>query len=385
MAFRDDVSAVLASLGPEAKGAVADAIADPGGAAQALGKKAIVLRAAPALDAPTAGFGPDPRLPVWVLLGQGSRDVRVAPLSGGGETVARRVACVTIETTETSCCDAPSCTTPRLHVAAWLGCDDGSRLLVSEQHSLAPARGAAVTAFAARLAEYLGAPLEGAPSPDGDAANEAIPAPLGAIAATDLARFALRTEGSRVVLRDFAGGGPRDTAGRNTVIGALLMLAGVGFGIKLALGLINGGSTTSEAVAFGATATLFTLAGYAFLGVARFSSRYRARSTALVAVGRDRLIVLPWVGRSGAVDARPEGRLGAAIPLGEVRSPAVTARGGGSAIVLDTDHGSIDALTSEHESVAAFWSAALARITDEARHPQVGASARQRARSRAKE
>lgn len=384
MAFRDDVSAVLASLGPGAAGSVADAIADPGGAALALGKNEIVLRAAPEHDASAAGFGPDPRLPFWVHLTQGARELRTAPLTGG-ETTTRRAACVTIEATEASCCDAPSCTAQRIHVTAWLVCDDGARLLVAEQHSVAPARGAAVTAFAAKLAGYLGAPLEGAKGGGGDAGDGAIPEPLRALAAVDLARFALRTEGARVVLRDFAGAGPRATAGRNTVIGALLMFVGIGFWIKLALGLINGGGSTGEAVAFGATAALFTLAGYAFLGVARFSARYQARSTALVAVGRDRLIVLPWVGRGGAVDARPEGRLGAAIPLGEVRSPAVAPRGGESAIVVDTDHGPIDALSSEQESVTAFWSAALARITDEARHPQAGASARQRARARAKD
>ncbi len=63
--------------------------------------------------------------------------------------------------------------------------------------------------------------------------------------------------------------------------------------IKLALALTGAARSTGEAVALGAAAALFSLAGYAFLGVARFSSRYQARSTALAAVGRDRLIVLP--------------------------------------------------------------------------------------------
>jgi hypothetical protein len=384
MPFRDDVSAVLASLGPEAEGSVADAIADPGGAAATLEKAAIVLRAAPELSAGATGFGPDPGVPIWIRLTRGASELVTAPLSGG-EKSSRRAARVAIATTETSCCDAPSCAVQRIHTAAWLVCEDGARLLVAEQHAIAPARGAAVVAFAARLAEYLGAPIEGAPSPDGDAGDAAIPAPLGAPRAVDLARFALRTEGCRTVLRDFAGTGPRATAGRNTVIGALLLMVGVGSWIKLALALTARPATTGEAVAFGATAALFTLAGYAFLGVARFSSRYEARSTALVAIGHDRLIVLPWVSRSGAVDGRPEGRLGAAIPLGEVRSPAVADRGAARAIVLDTDHGPIDALSCEEEGVAAFWAAALARVTDEARHPQASASARQRASSRAKE
>ena len=381
MSLRDDVSTVLASLGPEAERSVADAVADPGGAMRALEHEVIVLRAAPDLAAFAAGFGPDPAEPVWAYLTRGAREVTVAPLLGGAK-LARRAARVAIESTAKSCCDAPSCAAQRVHAAAWLVCDDGARLLVAEEHTVAPARASAVTAFARRLAAYLDAPLEGAPSADDDAAS---PEPIGALPAADLARFALRTEGDRVVLRDYAGEGPRATAGRNRVLGAALMLSGLGFWIKLALALTRSGGSNGEAVAFGAAAALLTLAGYAFLGVARFSARYQARSTALVAVGRDRLIVLPWVSRSGAVDSRPEGRLGAAIPLGEVRSPSVTARGEEHAIVLDTDHGAIDALGCEEERVATFWAAALARVTDEARHPQAAASARQRARSRGKE
>ncbi len=384
MPFRDDVSAVLASLGPGAQGSLADAVADPGGAARALENEAIVLRAAPALASGAAGFGPDPALPVWVRFTRGAREVVEAPLAGG-ETTPRRVARIAIEATVAPCCDAPSCAAERVHVAAWLGCDDGARLLVAEQHCIAPARGAAVQAFAARLAQYIDAPLEGATSPEDAARDDAIPEPLGPIAATDLARFALRVEGERVVLRDLAGEGPRATAGRNTVVGAALLLIGVGFWIKLAVAVTAAARSTGEMVAFGAAAALFTLAGVAFLGVARFSAAYQARSTALVAVGRDRLIVLPWVSRSGAVDVRPEGRLGAAIALGEVRSASVAERGAEQAIVVDTDHGAIDALCCEDRSVAAFWAAALARVVDEARHPQAAASARQRARARAKD
>jgi hypothetical protein len=384
MAFRDDVSTVLASLDADAEGSVADAIADPGGAAAALARGALVLRAAPELGDAAPGFGPDPAAPVWLRLTRGARDVVTVPLTGG-EATARRAARVAIAIAEASCCDAPSCTAQRAHTAAWLVCEDGARFLVTEQHTITPARGAATTAFARRLADYLGVPREGAPSSDDDAGDAAIPEPAGAPGAVDLARFALRTEGASVVLRDFTDVGPRATAGRNTVVGALLMLVAVSAWIKLAVAVASRAASTGELVAFGATGALFTLAGYAFLGVARFSSRYAARSTALFAVGRDRMIVLPWVSRGGAVDARPEGRLGAAIGLGEVRSPAVAARGDGRAVMIDTDHGPLDAILCDRDNVAEFWAAALARVTDEARHPQTGASARQRARARNKD
>jgi hypothetical protein len=118
---------------------------------------------------------------------------------------------------------------------------------------------------------------------------------------------------------------------------------------------------------------LFALAGYAFLGVARFSSRYRALSAPLVALGKDRLIVLPWVSRAGAVDARQEGRLGAAIPLVEVRAASVKPRGARYAVEIDTDHGPMDGLEADREEVARYWAASLNRVADEVRHPRAGA------------
>jgi hypothetical protein len=117
--------------------------------------------------------------------------------------------------------------------------------------------------------------------------------------------------------------------------------------------------------------------------VARFSARYRAACAPLLAVGRDKLVVLPWVGRDGAVDDRPEGRIGAAITLGEVRGTSAKPRGDGVAVELDTDHGAIDAMVCPGEAPAALWCAAVGRVVDEARHPRQGGTARQRARQRA--
>jgi hypothetical protein len=100
-------------------------------------------------------------------------------------------------------------------------------------------------------------------------------------------------------------------------------------------------------------------------------------------MGRDRVIVAPWVSRSGAVDLRPEGRLGAAIPLGEVRGVSVRERDGRRVVELATDHGPIDALACERPEVADYLCRALRRSLDEVRHPGGGASARQRARAKA--
>jgi hypothetical protein len=89
------------------------------------------------------------------------------------------------------------------------------------------------------------------------------------------------------------------------------------------------------------------------------------------------------VSREGAVDVRLEGRLGAAIPLAEVRIASLKPRKEGVAVELDTEHGPIDVMVCPTEAVARVWCAALDRAVDEARHPQKGASARQRLRQRA--
>jgi hypothetical protein len=379
MGFRDEVSAAIASVGGEGVAAV-DAIADPGGAARALEGDRVVLRLAPELGGAIAAFGPEPIDPVWASLTRGSREVKTAPLRGGAIAI-REARGVQIDSTPIGCCGAPACAVDKTHVEVWLmlsGKGPG-RLLVAEQRSIEPF--AAVRAIADRLARLLGVPL-GPAYVDPTAASR-LPEPLPALPAEDLARLALRSEGGRVVLRSFESLGPRATAGRNTAIGAAAMLAAAALFVELFLALRAG--STGTAAAFGAGGALLGLTGYAFLGVARFSARYRATSAALFAAGRDQMIVLPWVGRSGAVDTRPEGRLGAAIPLGEVREAMPQARDGRWAIELDTDHGNMDAIEGASEAEARYWADALHRVMGEARHPNAQTSARQRARAKAKD
>jgi len=217
------------------------------------------------------------------------------------------------------------------------------------------------------------------------AAGEA-PAPLGEpLSAAELARFGLRTEGSRVVLRDWDSDGPRTSAARNAWIGAALLASAAVAWYALGRSL-NAGGVSGATAGAGVVAALLTVAGYAFLGVARFSAKYRAVSAPLVAVARDRIVVLPWVSRDGAVDERPEGRLGAAVALGEVRGASPKPRRPqtpGVAVELDTDHGPIDVMVCTSAAAAERWCAVLDRVIDEARHPRQGATARQRARQRA--
>jgi hypothetical protein len=400
--FEEGVSRILASFQLAGDAAAIDPLADPAGACAALdallaspegeraGDASLVLRVGPELGPSSAGkgFAEDPAEPWWIRLRKGARTIDALP-QGEERSRPREVARVVVEEETTDCCDAPGCTAKRSRTRAWLLLDpkdeaaEGSpanapsRVLVAEEQPLAGAPARLAHAVASRVARALGVPLDGGAGDDAADSPPAAP-PLRAAA---LARIGLRSEGERIVLRDFASAGPRDFASRSTLFGlAFFAIAAVlALGAARAIYVRSGGL----AIGVGSAAALFAVFGYAFLGVARFSARYRAGSAPLVSLGRDRVIVLPWVSRSGSVDLRPEGRLGAAIPVGEVRGLSVQHRKQGFAVELDTDHGAIDAVTCRREDEALFWCGALRRAVEEVRHPGAHTSARQRARARA--
>jgi len=388
MSFAEDVQAALALLGGPEGDPVVDFALDPGAACRALDAVpehgGLVLRAHPEHAAGAPGYGPAPVEPVWVRVMRGAREVGTARYHGG-DGMVRKALRVEIEERDEPCCEAPGCDRRRAHALVWIGLEaisgaPGERLLVMEQRA---AEGApdVTRGVAARLGEALGVPTLRGGEPFTEEAGEAPPPIAEALPAAELARFALRSEGDRWVLRDWDSVGPRATATRNAWIGAALMVVAAGIWVLFVLALGPGGSQGS-AVGAGMAAALFTLAGYTFVSIARFSQKYRARSAPLCAVGKDRLVVLPWVGRDGAADARPEGRLGAAIPLVEVRACTACATEGGTAVRIDTDHGPFDVAVCPTEATARLWCEALDRAVDEVRHPRAGATARQRARAR---
>jgi hypothetical protein len=384
-----DIARVIAALGGPADDPVVDFLVDPGAGCHAIDaiaeRQGIVVRVAPDLtDSATASHGPVPRAHLWVRVMRGAREVGLA--SGGGDGWVRRAEHVAIEEHEESCCDAPACDRRRRHAAVWLVLepiaekDAPDRLLIAEQRLLVVGADEPQTALAvgARFAAALGVPLRRGRDDAVPAGGELPPALRPLVPADDLARFALRSEGERVVLRDWESAGPRASAARNAWIGASLLVAAAGAWYEVWRSI--GADASGAAIAAGTAAALLTLAGYAFVGVARFSARYRAACAPLVAVGKDRIIVLPWVGRDGAVDKRPEGRLGAAIPLSEVRGAQAGPRANGFSVEVDTDHGRIDAMVCPSRPLAELWAMVLDRVVDEARHPRQGVTARQRAR-----
>ncbi|MGK3992970.1 hypothetical protein [Sorangium sp. So ce1024] len=420
-AFDAEVTRALRSLGADGSVPALDPLGDPAGAARALaaeGGAPLLLRVAPELGAPQrdkdVAFGPAPRDPVWLRFERGASVLQVAPLrladagpgrsgaggadgEGDGAAASRDAVRVEVTATQRPCCGAATCTRERTHVAAWLELAPASsgagraaaaqRLLVAEALDLEAARAEAlVEAVAAPLAAALRVPLttaRGTEPPDAIAPRplpEPAPEPAPALPAAALARFALRSEGDLFVLRDHASQGPRGSATRNALIGAALLLVGLALWIQVMRSVSAGDS--GIAIGVGSAAALLSLAGYAFLGVARFSSRYAARSAPVASFGTGRFVVAPWVSRTGAIDLRPEGRLGAAISAGEVHAVQVQPRGDRFSVEIDTDHGPIDALLTDREDVARYWRDVTDRAVASVRHPG-GPSARQRLRARA--
>jgi hypothetical protein len=384
----EDVAATLALLGGREGEPVVDLLADPGAGCRALDglgeMEGLVLRVAPELGAPSTTHSPAPARPFWLRVMRGAREVGLAR---AGEGMVRRAERVDLDERDEACCDTAGCALRRVVTEVWVVLepieDKGAphRLLATEQRVTAGTTPSVAHAVAARIASVLDVPLQRAGADVSVAKGEG-PAPLeDAPAVAELGRFALRGEGERVVIRDWQSLGPRSSAARNGWIGGALLALAIGAWALLARAVSEG--THGEAVAAGIAGALLTLAGYAFVGVARFSARYGAPCAAVVAVGRDQLIALPWVARDGGVDLRPEGRLGAAIGLGEVRGASAASRGEGFAVEIDTDHGRIDLLACSSAATARFWSKVIDRVVDEARHPRQGASAKQRAKERA--
>lgn len=407
--FDTSVARALDLLGVSGSSPAIDALVDPRGAAEALASLSapsspLLVRVASELGPSADGFAPPPVDPLWILLTPGSSEIRAAPLRLDDQAAApslraRRAARVAIEMSTGRCCAAPSCELVRTTASVWIELDPAAeqglprRLLAAEVRDL-DARKAVDTAggLGALFARALGVPLEVEGSPADPAEREIAASPHltrdklseapPRLPASALARFSLRGEGDRIVIRDLAGAGPRQGARRTILIGVVLLVIAAALWAQAIH--ISSEGVWGAPLAFGAVAALVTLTGYAFLGVGRFAARYGARSSPILAFGLDRMIVAPWVGRDGAIDLRPEGRLGAAIPIGEVRAANVRLDGGQAVVELETDHGPFDGLIVESRDVAEVLCEAIRASIEGVAHPSSGESARARARAKAK-
>jgi hypothetical protein len=353
---------LLASLGD---GAFAvDGLADPDALAAALAAGfPFALRAFPHADREASGMhAAAPPSPVWLALSG-------AELTLGGVPAPAARLVVTLH-------DATQHTRPTCrirHVAALRLVTDGAD---AKTFVLAEARGAspddaasALRPLAAALASRLGSALEGAAEAD---AAALAPHPGWEPPSVDELRLTLAAEGPRLVVRDLAGTTPRD--GVSFPRGLALALA------LLALGCAAGAFAAREqtwlAVGVGTLGLLCAVGAFAFFGVASFAARFTGESVPLLSLGDGRVVPYPWVSREGALDLRPEGRLGAAIPIGEVGGVTTEPRGDAWAVSLTTLHGPIDLVSFASEAPARAWERRLASALDRMRKPGSAATAK---------
>ena len=387
--FERAAAGSLEALGGSTAEDALDVWADPAGAAKALGALgdggAALLRAGLDLSGGEPGFGPDPAAPWWIRVTRGSPEIRACPSIGDGAPACetRRVTRVLVDSAPLP--DGEEGAVARLSLVLDRSTGAlGTKVLVGEawarDEDVAVGR---LRAAAGRLARALSVPasLPQAGAAGGDEV-ERDGADASPLPARSLVRFSLRSEGPRLVLRDLASRGPRESAGLHLVIGLGFAGLAAAAWVMFSRNTGSAGPTSSVSLAWLGGSILLTLAAVAFLGVARFAQRYAATSAPLVALGGGKLLVAPWVSRKGAVGLEPEGRFGAAIDLGEVQGVSVQARANGQAVEFATDHGPMDALVTEDAAVARYLGAALSRATADLRRGSAK-TARQRARARA--
>lgn len=332
------------------------------------------------------GYGPAPTAARWLRATPGRAELdpaseAAAEGAAGGAVHVASIAVVT-EGVTWGTSAAPftkvvarvvlECAGARLVVAAAIAdAEEGAREVVSP--------------FAAALATALGVPSSGA----GDRATAAYRgagddpgAAPGVALAPSLVRFTLGWEGDRLVLRDAASRGPRESAAVwLAVIAGSLVGAGLA-AASLRSAVASGAPWTSIALRAGIV-VVFALGAFAFFHVARHALRYRAPATPIAVFADDRVVVAPWLRRDGAIDRRPEGRYGAGVRVAEVRQVHVIAKSGGHVVSLETEHGPIDVADLADPARAEALRAAVERALTGVASPARRKTALMRGRERA--
>lgn len=327
---------------------VADGFLDTASAAQLLrSSDTALLRLHPrAAESSQKPYGPLPAAPIVVRLTRGKRTAEVIH-GGAADAEITRVDVVTRSVSWGGWGGSAFEKTLGTVVVALGDQEHTAALAISPDADRASA---AVKPLCDALNELL----------DGDAASGDAPAapPLSAPLA---GRFALALEGDYVVMRDYESAGPRANVTRYALLcAACLVLAAIAW--------------TAFARELAGAAALASLLGYAAVGfvlgagalamgeIARFASKYRANNAPLAWFFDDRVVILPWVSREGAIDTQPEGRLGAAIRIPEVDGVIVAEKDGTATVTLQTQHGPIDVFTTKDADVARAYRAAMERM-----------------------
>lgn len=379
--FATDVRAALDALDVEPTEVAFDAQLDADELERGLASLdkggALLMRVAPELGEGTERHMPAPADPVWLRLVEGSRRVRGVNMcqrsrgavSGGHLANVDRVI---VDVEAVPCCASEDCAAHKHRASTWLHFEDGTRLLVIDQLGGArDAAGGACRRLAQRLADVLGVPLEGssatedrcgAPASRGD--GEA--ALSMGLRAEQLARFALRTEGQHVVVRDYEHRRPQGAAWRELVAAALLAVPALGLWGAAAREL----TTDASMLFWGLVIVAFLLmaASYGFLVAAECVKRDSSASTPLVRIHADRIVIAPRTARDGAVSKDTERRLGAVMGIEDCRGVSLRSDGTRHAVVLESMHGAIELLSTSDASVGERLRTSLERRLGAAAH-----------------
>lgn len=324
---------------------VADGLLDPERAGRVLSSATeALLRLAPAAgEAEGASYGPAPVEPRAYRITRGAR--AIVP---EGSEKALPVDDVAVETR-------------KLDWGGWGGSPFSKHLATvivrSGEQTLVAAHVIDTDEARAReAASALAAPLEGlfaGDSPSGDASTPAL-------SAETARRLALVLEGDYLVLRDFETRGPREHIARYAVLSAICAALSALTWLAFAREL-TGPRVLSALLGYAAVGLVLALGAVAMGEIARFASKYRAKGAPVAWFHDDRVVVGPWVSRSGAIDRQPEGRLGAAIRIAEVDDVVIKEEGGAFIVSLDTQHGPMDVLTVADRELARLYQTGILR------------------------
>lgn len=340
--------AALSALACDRQSCAHDGWLDPLGLAAALRAGDTLLRAVRTLPDGDEPFAPEPSDGVWVVVDTaGKATIRTSPWRAD-DPQTTRVTAVRCDVTREPCCDAAKCQADKALHRVVLETEGGELIAAESPRPL----DSVVRAFETAL---------GLAEPDPPEEERPLPSSK-ALTTEELARWTLRREGSVFVLRDLASRGPRELAAREYALTIALVVGAIASWGALYLAWPQ---TSREAAALLlALSIVLTLASLAIWMVARFSARYTAESEALLSLAKSRLVISPWVSRSGQVDVTAEGRYGAALPLDEVDELSTEQ----ATLLAHTSHGKYQIGECASADAAAAWRTRLEALIHDLRH-----------------
>ncbi|NUP05036.1 MAG: hypothetical protein HOW73_03130 [Polyangiaceae bacterium] len=305
-----------------------------------------ILRAFPSTAATGTGdYGPAPVEPVSIALTKGSADVTLKPGVDAARKAEHRATVTAIEV--------------RTRTLPWGFARAAATLVVRLQPAPEGVAGGEVVVAESLAASEEEAQAELAPmraalsalTGIGEDAPASRPPEDAAAPRSASTRYSMHLEGDRIVLRDHDSSGPRERVGRYRMLALILVVLGI-VGVAVFAERLNAGAPVAALIGVGVVPLVVFIGAFAMNEIARYAARYAGKSAPLAWFADDGIVVAPWVSREGAVDTKPEGRLGAAVACGEVHGVEVRSREGALAVTIDGLHGPIEVAVTNDQSIA---------------------------------